>query len=216
VIIDVGAARGDYAARAAMLFPITRAVMAEARPNAARDIRERFRCDPRFSVVEAAISDQCGETVFHVNEMKDSSSILNVNRTATESAFGKSFGTVEEIIVKTLTLDALYENENLHAVDLLKVDIQGAERRFDCRWRRSFGKNPRRAPRGELRAVLRWSSVVSRDRGDHDCGRFSPALASRAQAQPEWRFSLLRRCPLSAPGRLMQNRMFLLAPARDF
>lgn len=130
VIVDVGAARGDYAARAAMLFPVTRVVMVEARPNAARDIRERFRGDPRFSVVEAAISEACGETVFHVNEMKDSSSMLHVNRSASESAFGKSFGTVEEIVVKTITLDTLYENEKLPAVDLLKVDIQGAEMRL--------------------------------------------------------------------------------------
>lgn len=82
---------------AAMMFPVTRAVMVEARTNAAQDIRERFRGDPRFSVVEAAISDEWGETVFHVNEMKDSSSILNVNRFVTEATFGKSFGTVEEI-----------------------------------------------------------------------------------------------------------------------
>jgi FkbM family methyltransferase len=107
VIIDVGAARGDYAARAAMLFPVTRAVM-----------------------VEAAISDECGETLFHVNEMADSSSMLHVNRSTSESAFGKSFGTLEEIVVKTLTLDTLYKNENLLSVDLLKVDIQGAEMRL--------------------------------------------------------------------------------------
>jgi FkbM family methyltransferase len=140
VIVDVGAARGDYAARAAMLFPVTRAVMVEARPNAAQDIRERFRGDPRFSVVEAAISDECGETVFHVNEMKDSSSILNVNRSATEATFGKSFGTVEEIVVKTLTLDALYRDENLQSVDLLKVDIQGAEMRLIAGGGEALGK----------------------------------------------------------------------------
>lgn len=130
VIVDVGAARGDYAARAALLFPLTRAVMVEARPKAAADIRARFKGDPRFSVVEAAISDECGRTTFHVNEMEDSSSILSIDRSVSESAFGKSFGNVEEIDVETMTLDALYQKEGLAAVDLLKVDIQGAEKRL--------------------------------------------------------------------------------------
>jgi FkbM family methyltransferase len=129
-LVDVGAARGDYVARAALVFPLERAVMVEARPEAADAIRARFLGDKRFSVIGAAVSDIRGKTVFHVNEEADSSSMLVINRSVSEGTFGRSFGTVREIEVDTITLDELYRTERLDHVDLLKVDIQGAEKRL--------------------------------------------------------------------------------------
>ena len=130
VIVDVGAARGDYGARAALVLDVRRVVMVEALPDAAARLRTRFAGDQRFTVVEAALADACGQATFHVNESEDSSSILPVSRVVTETAFGRSFQTAREIVVKTLTLDELHRQEKLDIVDLLKVDIQGAEGRL--------------------------------------------------------------------------------------
>lgn len=130
VIVDVGAARGDFSSHAARLFNLDRVILVEARPDAAQALRTRFSSDKRFQISPVAISDVNGRTVFHVNEEVDSSSLLPVDSALMEKTFGRSFGTSKAIDVETLTLDTLYDRENLTAVDLLKVDIQGAEQRL--------------------------------------------------------------------------------------
>lgn len=65
--------------------------------------------------------------MLRVNNARDSSSILPITDVA-EVVFGKQMHEVEKVEVPVITLDDLFGQSRIDSVDLMKVDIQGAEK----------------------------------------------------------------------------------------
>jgi FkbM family methyltransferase len=127
VVIDGGANRGAFTDAFLRLHQPERVVLVEAIPELAMKLQAKYEGDPRISVVSAALSDRNGESKFEINRSEASSSLLPIDP-RNSAWFGRDLGVANSITVPTLTLPELMERLKLEQVDLLKLDLQGAER----------------------------------------------------------------------------------------
>jgi FkbM family methyltransferase len=126
-VIDAGANRGAFTDAFLRLHQPERVVLVEAIPDLAMKLQARYERDPRVSVVSAALSDRNGEARFEINRSEASSSLLPIDP-RNSAWFGRDLSVANSISVVTLTLPELMNRQQLESVDLLKLDLQGAER----------------------------------------------------------------------------------------
>ena len=126
-VIDAGAHRGAFTDAFLRLHRPERVVLVEAIPELALKLREKYSGDARISVLAAALSDRNGEARFEINRSEASSSLLPIDP-RNSKWFGRDLTVATSISVPTMTLPELMTRENLENVDLLKLDLQGAER----------------------------------------------------------------------------------------
>ena len=126
-VIDGGANRGSFTDAFLQLHRPDKLVLVEAIPDLAEKLRARYAGNASISVVSAALSDQNGEARFEINQSDASSSLLPIDPRNSEW-FSRDLRVARTITVPTLTLPALLEEQGLPGVDLLKLDLQGAER----------------------------------------------------------------------------------------
>jgi FkbM family methyltransferase len=126
-VIDGGANRGSFTDAFLQLHRPERLVLVEAIPDLAEKLRARYAGQPGVSVVSAALSDTNGVAQFEINRSEASSSLLPIDP-RNSAWFARDLGVARTIQVPTMTLAALMEQQRLHTVDLLKLDLQGAER----------------------------------------------------------------------------------------
>jgi FkbM family methyltransferase len=113
VVLDLGANRGGFSHAMIDRFGC-RCIAVEANPTLCAAIRPH----PRLTVVHAAVAPQGGELPFYVCREDEASSLLRRDHDNT---------VVETVMVPSRTIDELLTMHELAAVDLLKVDIEGAE-----------------------------------------------------------------------------------------
>jgi FkbM family methyltransferase len=126
-VIDGGANRGSFTDAFLQLHRPDRVILVEAIPELAEKLRARYAGKPGISVVAAALSDKNGEAQFEINQSDASSSLLPIDPRNSEW-FGRDLRVARTVQVPTITLPALMEEQGLQTVDLLKLDLQGAER----------------------------------------------------------------------------------------
>jgi FkbM family methyltransferase len=123
-IVHIGAHEGQevpaYLARG--FAPV---LLIEAEPHLAAALTERFRDDPRVSVVACAIADFDGSIDLHVTSSTASSSILALEDHA---AIFPDIVETGQVRVPARTLDGLLaEHQAGEAFNIAIVDVQGAE-----------------------------------------------------------------------------------------
>ncbi len=126
-VIDGGANRGSFTDAFLQLHRPERFVLVEPIPDLAEKLRARYAGKPGISIVSAALSDKNGGAQFEINRSDASSSLLPIDPRNTKW-FGRDLRVARIIRVPTITLPALMEAQGLQTVDLLKLDLQGAER----------------------------------------------------------------------------------------
>ena len=126
-VIDAGANRGAFTDAFRLLHRPERVILVEAIPELAENLRARYAGDPRISVVAAALSDRNGEAPFEINRSEASSSLLPIDPRNSEW-FARDLTVARTVRVPTTTLAELMTRAGLQTVDLLKLDLQGAER----------------------------------------------------------------------------------------
>jgi FkbM family methyltransferase len=126
-VIDGGANRGAFTDAFLQLHRPERLVVVEAIPDLAEKLRARYAGHSHVSVVAAALSEKNGQAQFEINRSEASSSLLRIDP-RNNAWFARDLRVARTIQVPTLTLPALMEAEKLQTVDLLKLDLQGAER----------------------------------------------------------------------------------------
>jgi FkbM family methyltransferase len=127
IVIDGGANRGAFTDAFRQLYQPRRLVLVEAIPHLAETLRERYAAKPGISVVAAALSDQTGAAQFEINRFEPSSSLLPIDPRNADW-FGRDLRVARTLQVPTISLPALLQDQGLQTVDLLKLDLQGAER----------------------------------------------------------------------------------------
>lgn len=126
VVVDVGANEGSFSRAIAEYCGIEKGVLVEPIPARARELRKTFP-DNAFAIYEFALADSEKRMQLHVYEGFDpTSSILPIYRDLPELS-GIELGEERVIEVSTITLDQIVSKENISVVDLLKIDVQGAE-----------------------------------------------------------------------------------------
>jgi FkbM family methyltransferase len=126
-VIDGGANRGSFTDALLRLHRPERLVLVEAIPDLAEKLRARYAGRSGISVVSAALSDKNGEAQFEINRSEASSSLLPIDSRNT-TWFSRDLTVARTVQVPTMTLPALMEEQGMQTVDLLKLDLQGAER----------------------------------------------------------------------------------------
>lgn len=118
---DVGANIGYFSLLAAQQVGSTGRVVAfEPVPRNLEFLRRNLTLNPALNiitVVPAAVSESRGETTLHLGWHEGNASLLADARGTTTDA----------ISVPTLPLDAYLEEQGIERVDVLKMDIEGAE-----------------------------------------------------------------------------------------
>jgi FkbM family methyltransferase len=126
-VIDGGANRGAFTDAFLRLHQPERLILVEAIPELGEKLRMQYASDPRVVVVAAALSDRNGEARFEINRSEASSSLLPIDP-RNSKWFSRDLAVAKTITVPTLTLPELITQHGLERVDLLKLDLQGAER----------------------------------------------------------------------------------------
>lgn len=119
VIFDVGAHSGLFAAFVKRDHPAARVVAYEPDPDLQAVIRLNLDRYDQCELVGKAVSDRVGEVTFHRGAYTQTGSLI---REAVEE-----FGASQAITVPATTLDAERERLSVDRIDVLKLDIQGAE-----------------------------------------------------------------------------------------
>lgn len=126
-ILDVGGFEGEFTDSVLNYFDPERVWVVEADPDQAKFLQTKYTAEPRVKVVPAAIADRSGTLEFHVNDHRPSSSLMPI-AAQTGVIFQKEMNEARVVRVPAFSLDDLFEQEALPDIDLMKVDIQGAER----------------------------------------------------------------------------------------
>jgi FkbM family methyltransferase len=126
-VIDGGANRGAFTDAFLQLHRPERIVLVEAIPELAEKLRARYLGRSAIAVVSAALSDRNGRARFEINRSEASSSLLPIDP-RNSAWFARDLRVARTVQVPTITLPALMEAQKLQTVDLLKLDLQGAER----------------------------------------------------------------------------------------
>lgn len=121
-ILDVGADRGTFTDRTMRCFEVQRVWLVEANPEAAAALERKYAHEPRCKVIPRAIAATRGNVRFHIASHASSSAI----QFGAEPPLSQQ---TERIVnVPAISLDDLFQQEQIEQIDLMKVDIQGAER----------------------------------------------------------------------------------------
>jgi FkbM family methyltransferase len=124
-VVDVGAHRGGFMKSISRICGVSRGVLVEALPFKIDWLKRDFS-SAEYTIFECAVADRTGTIEFHLNPMSDTSSLLRLRQEMPElSALPE--GTSELLTVQARTLDDLIAEAKLDRVDLLKIDVQGAE-----------------------------------------------------------------------------------------
>jgi FkbM family methyltransferase len=126
-IFDIGVCHGEFTDLALAYFEPEKIRMVEADPELAEKLKAKYGKNPRCEVAHAAITDRSGDVIFQVNEHRSSSSLLQIGENTGE-AFGMSMREEFSVTVPGRSLDDFFEEHGIESVDLMKVDIHGAER----------------------------------------------------------------------------------------
>jgi FkbM family methyltransferase len=126
VVVDVGAGYGETTTVYRRAFPSATIYAFEPTPEAAEALRRRHEGEP-VEVVEAAVGAAPAEASLNVNRFQPTSSLLATAATA-DSYWGEGVLDTEEVVtVPLLTLDRFCADRGIERIDLLKIDVQGAE-----------------------------------------------------------------------------------------
>jgi FkbM family methyltransferase len=124
-LIDVGARQGDFTRAVDAMCGVSAGILVELQPRYAESLREEFQ-PPRFHVRQCALCDKVGQLEVDINRDDFTTSILQIHRALPElsSLDVRPSGT---IVCDALTLDKVASEHGITSVDLLKLDVQGAE-----------------------------------------------------------------------------------------
>jgi FkbM family methyltransferase len=109
------------------LFPDALIHSFEPSPASFQRLSEAFGKDPRLVPHNVAVSEKSGRATFRVNRASVTNSLLESDRRG-DNYWGQNLlDTDSEISVQTVALDDVCREEHIEHVDILKIDVQGAE-----------------------------------------------------------------------------------------
>ena len=121
-VFDVGAKDGRDTAQFLRIFPFADIYAFDCSESCVEKLTLAFKSESRVTVIPKAVSDYSGIEIFYSCSMKGSSGLFPVSSEFSIEA--KNTGSCE---VESITLDDFIEEQGISHVDLLKIDIEGAD-----------------------------------------------------------------------------------------
>jgi len=125
-VVDVGASSGSFMEAVAKHYTIKRGFLIEPLAHRCNELRTRF-AEPAFTVLEGAAAEAEGMVEFNIHSFDYASSMLDWSGEISDR-FAFDMSLREKVVVKTMRLDDIFAtNSYSEEIDLLKIDVQGAE-----------------------------------------------------------------------------------------
>lgn len=127
IIFDVGAHRGSTSTMFRSIFPAAMIYAFEPFPESFERLKAELPRDPRTHLFNFGLSDRDGPCSFHANANSATNSLL-----ATDASGARTWGaglldTARVIEAQFKMLDTVMRELGLPRIDILKMDVQGAE-----------------------------------------------------------------------------------------
>lgn len=127
VIFDVGAHQGEISALFRDIFPSAVIHAFEPFPESFATVQRRFAADSRTHVHRHGLSERDSVRKFHSNQSSATNSLLPTDGESSKSWRVGQLETCQVIEAEFKTLDSVMEERNVERIDILKLDVQGAE-----------------------------------------------------------------------------------------
>jgi len=127
VIFDVGAHIGDTVAKYRSLFPSAHIHCFEPFPDSFDRLATRLTRVPRTHLHRLALMEHEGSTKLHVNRSVATNSTLPSDARGAFYWGEQKLETEATIDVVASTIDQVRDRESVNHIDILKIDVQGAE-----------------------------------------------------------------------------------------
>lgn len=128
VAIDGGAYHGEWANYYLQQFPRAQVYMFEPFPASQAILKENLGTNPRAHLIPAALGQHCERRMLYVNQLAATNSLFQTSSGAGDKHpdpnWMKPAGSEE---IEVTTLDRFCEEKSISRVNLLKLDVQGAE-----------------------------------------------------------------------------------------
>lgn len=127
VIFDVGAHIGSVAMKYRTLFPFASIYCFEPFPQSFEILMKNVGGDTRVSCYKVAISGKNGTAVLNANLSPATNSLLRTDKKGSVYWGEGLLDTKYQVEVDTTTMDCFVKENGLTNIDILKLDVQGAE-----------------------------------------------------------------------------------------
>jgi FkbM family methyltransferase len=127
MILDVGANKGGTYQLFRSLFPQGTIHAFEPDPRVYEKLKAKAQADPLAHLHQLAVSDTNAELQFHVTQASEKNSLLAPLPPGGSSPSDAANVVLETIKVQSVTLDDFAARHGIAQIDLLKMDIEGAE-----------------------------------------------------------------------------------------
>lgn len=204
VIFDIGANIGQSIEEYRRLFPGSVITSFEPLPRCFDELIEKYQGKPGITLRNIAFSEKPGRGTFHATRCSTVSSLLRPDRRIQELSPKRNYD-FDIIQVNIDTIDQYCLSNDIETMDILKIDVQGAEL--------AVLKGAERLLSGD-RIRLIYLEVICADNyeGQSD-------LQSLIQYLAQWRYALWDFRPFlyTKSGRLWAaNAIFMSRPSVDF
>ena len=123
VIIDLGANKGQFSKLMMEKYPQSTIILIEGNPHLIQDLKSTFGNKENIKIINVVIGPITQDSVkFYLSNNSKTSSIYKSIRDEFEVE-----KEINEVNLKMITLNDLFSLFNLEKIDLLKMDIEGAE-----------------------------------------------------------------------------------------
>lgn len=126
VALDVGANIGDTARRIAAEIPSAEVHAFEPVPDVFEKLSRNTQENLRIHPWQLAVGAKCGMANINVLEDRAFSSVLPLTQQSA-GIYGERCATVATVEIPMISLDEWAQRNNIHNVQVLKVDVQGLE-----------------------------------------------------------------------------------------
>ncbi len=126
VIFDVGANKGDTVFDYRKLFKDASIHCFEPFPEMIEVLKSRFSQDSKIQIVPKAVSEHVDQATFYVNKAHATNSLLPQPNDS-QRYYQDQTQLKDEITIDTTTLDTYCAQNAIEHINILKLDIQGAE-----------------------------------------------------------------------------------------
>jgi FkbM family methyltransferase len=127
VIFDVGAHVGSVTLNYRNLFPLASIYCFEPFPQSFEKLLQNLEGDPRSSCYKSAVSAEKGTAVLNANLSSATNSLLATGQRGSSYWGAGLLDTTSRIEVETTTIDIFLQEKGITHIDILKLDVQGAE-----------------------------------------------------------------------------------------
>ena len=127
VIFDVGAHHGRISRAFRKLFPTSTIYAFEPFKESFEQLKANTATDPRIHAFNFGLSDREGTQSFHSNLNSETNSLLSTDKSGSQTWGPGLLETQAVVQTQFKTIDSMMEAMQIPGIDILKLDVQGAE-----------------------------------------------------------------------------------------